>query len=311
MVSRSEHVGAATSERRHRTNEAVLAIIASVAALSFSDAVIKATGLSLPLWQLFVLRSALAVPVLWWLARKRGVMALSLSKWVLLRSALLVLMWFSYYSALPFTALSSAAAAYYTGPLFIVALLALVARQMPKSRALLAIGIGFSGVLLIVRPDPSGFAWAAFLPVIAAFFYGCAMVITSVKCREHDPFTLALALNVAFIISGLFLGLFSGKEGSFTLGPWQSVSAPLVATISALAALMIIGSVCAAIAYQRGPAATVAAFDYSYLVFSLLWGFLVFSEVPSIVGLAGIVLVVAGGVLALPWGGNREAINEP
>ncbi|MEM5476275.1 hypothetical protein [Pacificibacter sp. AS14] len=56
----------------------------------------------------------------------------------------------------------------------------------------------------------------------------------------------------------------------------------------------------AAIAYQNGPPATVAAFDYSYLVFSLIWGGLFFAELPDALSLAGIVVIVVAGFLSLP-----------
>ena len=56
----------------------------------------------------------------------------------------------------------------------------------------------------------------------------------------------------------------------------------------------------AAIAYQNGPPATVAAFDYSYLAFSLIWGAIFFGELPAILSLLGIVVIVTAGVLSLP-----------
>ncbi len=288
---------------------AVFAIILSVAALSLGDAVIKATGLSLPLWQMFILRSSIVVPILLWLARRKGPIAVTNIGWAALRSALLVLMWLSYYSALPLMPLSLAAAAYYTGPLFIVALAAAVRRTLPPCRAILAIAAGFAGVLLVIRPDTSGMTLGTLLPVAAAFLYACAMVLTSAKCREDDPFVLALALNAAFIVSGALLGLFSGQDGSFIFGPWQAVDLRLLTTVAALAVLILIGSVGAAVAYQKGPPNTVAAFDYSYLVFSLVWGGLFFAELPSIAGLVGVSIIATAGLLALP-ASRQERANE-
>ena len=126
------------------------------------------------------------------------------------------------------------------------------------------------------------------------------MVLTSARCRDDDPFALALALNVAFIVGGTILGIFSGQEGSFILGPWQSVDLKLIGIVAALAAVILIGSVGAAIAYQNGPPATVAAFDYSYLVFSLIWSSLFFGQLPDGLALTGIAAIVAAGFLSLP-----------
>jgi len=222
-----------------------------------------------------------------------------------------VAMWLSYYAALPLMALTSAAAAYYTGPLFVVLVSSLVARRWPEGPSIVAVAFGFAGVLLIVRPDPTSQDWVTFLPVVAALLYGCAMVITSARCREEDPIALALVLHLDFVFAGLGLGLFSGRDGSPIFGPWERLSVTLVATIVALAVLFVIGSVGAAIAYQKGPAPTVAAFDYSYLVFSVLWGVLLFSELPGPVGFSGLGLVVAGGLMALPWRAKGQPLDEP
>lgn len=284
----------------YRTGRAVTAIVLAVLALSLGDALIKATGLSLPLWQMYILRSALVVPVLWWLASRNGPLALQAPGWVLLRSVLLVVMWISYYVSLPLLPLSLASAAYYTGPLFILALAALIARRWPTMRSLTAITGGLAGVWLIFRPDTEGFQAATTLPILAAFLYACAMIVTSTKCRDDNPFVLALGLNMGFIIAGLLLGLFAGDGDSFLLGPWQPIDTKLIGVVAALALFILVGSVGAAIAYQNGPPATVAAFDYSYLVFSVMWGSLFFGESLGLLSALGIAIIIAAGMVALP-----------
>lgn len=297
----------AIEAKTYNTGRAVLAVLIAVLVLSLGDAIIKATSLTLPLWQMYVLRSALVVPILCWLVWRNGVRPFGSLGWVIARSVLLVLMWLSYYVSLPLMPLSLAAAAYYTSPILITVLAAVLARTWPAPRVLLAIALGFGGVVLVLRPDTSGFQVATLLPVLAAFLYACAMVLTSAKCRNDDPFSLALALNIAFIIGGLILGLFAGQKGSFIFGPWQPVDLKLLGIVTALAAVILIGSVGATIAYQNGPPATVAAFDYSYLVFSLIWGGLFFVELPDTLALVGIIIIVAAGFLALP--SNRNRIN--
>jgi drug/metabolite transporter (DMT)-like permease len=66
-----------------------------------------------------------------------------------------------------------------------------------------------------------------------------------------------------------------------------------------LSGTIVIGGVGAAVAYQNGHPTTIAAFDYSYLVFGLAWGIIFFSEFPNWISLSGIVLIIAAGFLAL------------
>ena len=80
------------------------------------------------------------------------------------------------------------------------------------------------------------------------------MVLTSAKYRNDEPLSLAFALNFAFMI----LGLFAGQERSFNSGRWQPVDLQLLGIVAAVVAVILIGSVGAAIAYQNGPPTTVS-----------------------------------------------------
>ena len=287
------------SKKNHRTQLAILAIVISVFALSLGDAVIKATGATLPLWQMYVMRSGIALPVLLLIYLIRGSNRIESMLWVFIRSVLLVVMWLCYYVALPIMPLSLAAAAYYTAPIFIIILTVVGTRKVPNLFAFVAIILGFCGVIFILRPETSAFSLVSLLPVVAAFLYALAMVLTSVKCRSDDPIALAIALNIAFVVGGCILGLWSGADDSFVFGAWVSIDTELLAVVVILAVTSIVGSIGAAIAYQNGPPATIAAFDYTYLVFSLIWGLLFFSEMPEWVALIGIVLIFLAGILSL------------
>ena len=70
-------------------------------------------------------------------------------------------------------------------------------------------------------------------------------------------------------------------------------------TMGFLAASAIIGGIGAAFAYQVGPPATVATFDFAYVGFAVLWGVLFFAEVLDLFTFTGMVLVIAAGALAV------------
>ena len=294
-----------------RVRRAVSAIILSVFALSAGDAIIKLSSASFPIWQIYVLRSGLVIPVLllalWKLRYSLSATALT-RRWTLLRSALLVLMWVSYYTALPKVDLALAAAAYYTAPLMITLLSARLAGDRVNRAVQGGVVLGFAGVLVMLRPGSAPVNPYVLLPFVAALLYALAMVVTRARCSKEDSLVLALVLNLAFILAGAtatLAGMLSivpeelVSGNRFLFGSWTTMGMEQWSVMSALAVAMLVGSVAAAIAYQSGPAPVVATFDYMYLVFAGLWGFLFFHEVPGWLDMTGIAMILIGGVIAV------------
>ncbi len=290
---------------------AISAVVFAVLALSLGDAVIKSISVSFPLWQLYVLRSAIALPVLVTFIKLRHPNTKLMPKsigWVAVRSLLLASMWVAYYSALPHLQLSVAAAAYYTLPLFITLFSGLFVGERVGMVDWLAICLGFAGVIVMLRPDASGVSIFAVLPIIAAVLYALAMILTRTKCQDESPYVLSAALNVTFILMGLTataaLALVDVEatvvsQNTFLLSGWISLGNDELIALIVLAASILIGSIFAAIAYQSAASSTVATFDYSYLAFSVMWGLIFFAEIPDTLTIIGIVMIATAGIIAV------------
>jgi len=207
----------ASEPRRHRKVQqltyangdniklAVFAVVFTVFALSLGDALIKQISTGFPLWQIFVVRSVIAVPVLVAVIKTRyqsvALKPLNVG-WTALRSLMLTFMWVAYYTALPHVALSVAAAVYYTLPLFITLFAALFVGEKVGIQGWIAVFLGFSGVLLVLRPQAEDFNAYALLPLISAILYAFAMILTRTKCKNENPLVLAFGLNVSMVIVG-------------------------------------------------------------------------------------------------------------
>jgi drug/metabolite transporter (DMT)-like permease len=284
---------------------AVVVILITNLALSLGDAAIKHISADFVLWQIFVLRSVITIPVLVAILTLRKVALLPRHLgWTAIRSLLLTMMWIAYYAALTHLALGMAAATYYTLPIFITLFAALFLGDRIRPLGWLAVLLGFAGVLLILKPQANGFSVYALLPLSSAIFYALAMILTRSKCRDEHPFVLSLSLNLSFVVVGLlataFTAIAPSPDGSpFLTGAWSAMGAMQWLAMALLGVAVIIGSVGAAIAYQAGPPATVAAFDFAYVGFAALWGILFFDEVPDAVTLGGMALIVVAGLLAI------------
>jgi len=299
--------GAGVPDKRHDNIVlAVGAILVANWALSLGDALVKQLSTGFVLWQIFVLRSALAAPVLLAAiliaARDAGLLPRA-PLWTALRSLMLVAMWLAYYVSLPHLQLSVAAAAYYTLPLFITLFSALLAGESVSRLGWVAVATGFLGILLILRPGAEAFSAYALLPLLSAMLYALAMILTRTKCRAEHPFTLSLALNLCFIGVGLaatlLVGAFGPERDGFLLAPWTPMGSHEWLAMALLAAAVLVGSVGAAIAYQSGPPSVVGTFDFAYVGFAVVWGLLFFGEAPDGLTVAGMVMIVLAGILSL------------
>ncbi|HXQ41665.1 MAG TPA: EamA family transporter, partial [Candidatus Udaeobacter sp.] len=180
-------------------------MVATALAMAFGDALVKRISAGFSIWQIYVARSLVAIPLTIVLlrlgpraagvllrpgSRAAGILPKS-PAWALLRSALLAAMWVAFYAALPILSLSTVAAAYYSGPLFIALFSALLTGEPVGIRRWAAIAVGFAGVLVIVRPGSEAFSWLTLLPVLSAVFYALAAVVTRARCAEENPLALS------------------------------------------------------------------------------------------------------------------------
>ncbi len=278
--------------------------------MSLGDAAVKLLSTDFVLWQIFVLRSVIAIPIFLVVIKVRNRAASLVPHhvgWVALRSLMLAFLWVAYYAALPHLELGVAAATLYTLPLFITLFAAVFIGDKIGAKGWVAVFLGFAGVLLILRPEAGGFNAYALLPLVAAILDALAMILTRTKCRGENPLVLALSLNVAFISIGLlatllvaiFGGPVDGSRAHHSLGAWAPMGPREWVSMAFLAAASIIASVGVAIAYQVGPPATIATFDFAYVGMAGLWGILIFAEVPSGATITGIALIIAAGILAV------------
>ncbi|TNE35417.1 MAG: DMT family transporter [Alphaproteobacteria bacterium] len=290
-----------------KTGQGIITILFSVLLMAFTDALVKLLSSDLTIWQIFFARALFAIPLMLLTLRLgRSRFALQSLHWVVLRSLLLILTWLAFYAALPVLSLSVAAVAVYTNPIITALLSALVIGEPVTKRQWGGVLLGFLGVVAILRPGSDAFSWITLLPLLAAACYSGAMVLTRHKCREETPITLAIGLQAAFFITG-FIGtgvlalLHLSPETieifPFLLNDWQEMGGGgwgLMALLGTLSAIYFVG---VARAYQIAAPSIIATFDYGYLVFAAVWGFVFFGEAPDRLTLCGMLLITCAGLL--------------
>lgn len=151
-----------------------------------------------------------------------------------------------------------------------------------------AVLLGFSGVLIIVRPGGGLFTPAALLPLAMSLCYSSYQIFTRViAARKEDSInSLSCVLLVGTVVMSLslpFNWLSPTPEGAGIFA--------LIGMTSGIAHYAMIK------ALEYTPASLLAPFAYVQLVWVTLLGALVFGDFPDAVTLVGMAVVVAGGLL--------------
>lgn len=185
----------------------------------------------------------------------------------------------------------------FSAPLIVTALSVPMLREPVGWRRWSAVLVGFVGVLIMLAPGGGGFDWAAVAVLAAAFSYALSMLIVRREGPNEHP--------LAFGITGTgFQSVTMGAVLVVVGGVWpQPVDLAIAAGAGVLAALALLAVMGA---YRSAPAAVVAPFQYTQMVWGVALGYLVFGDLPGPRTVVGSAIVVAAGLFIL-W---RETVRR-
>jgi drug/metabolite transporter (DMT)-like permease len=174
----------------------------------------------------------------------------------------------------------------FSAPLFVTAMSAPVLGEKVGPQRWAAVLIGFFGMLVMLRPGSAAFRVDALFIIASAFVFASVMLFTRRLSRTE---TNASMYAFSTITAGLCTVPFLTFTWVTPQGPhlWMFV---LLGIVGGTASFFMI------IAYRNAPAAVNAPFDYTALVWSTLWGWLIWHETPDVMVWFGAVIVVAAGL---------------
>ncbi|ARE39532.1 Membrane protein [Rhodovulum sp. P5] len=268
-----------------------LLMMGGMAAFTFNDACMKALSGEVPFFQALFLRGVGTIIFLFALALMLGGLRwrFPLRDWGLTVVRTLAEIGAAYFfiTALFHAKLANVTAIIQAIPLSVTLAGALFLGERVGWRRWTAILIGFSGVLLIVRPGTEGFTIYSVYALIAVAFVTLRDLVTRRLSTAVPSMTVAL---VAAIGVTLFAGI--GAAG----GTWVAMSGASVLKLAGATGFIIGGYLFSVMAMRVGEVAVVAPFRYTALIWALGLGALVFGEWPSGLTLVGAAIVVGTGV---------------
>lgn len=290
-----------------RTLAAAGLILVYASVIGFTDNYVQVIAASAGLWQFHATRAvfamailALAVPVFGLRLRPANLRA------VVARSAIHGSAMVIYFGALAFLDVALVAAGLFTAPIFVLLISRFVYGHAIGPVRIIAVAVGFVGVVLVLGPHALGSAsLAAILPVAAGAMYALGNIATREWCPDETAETLLagffIMLGVIGVVGMAVLMLWpldvpAGPEGFLQRGPvWPTGEFLFWTFVQAAGSLLGVGMMIRA--YQIADAGRVSVLEYMILPASALWTWLLWSRGPEPLAVLGMVLIVAAGVM--------------
>lgn len=280
-------------------------MLVAVASFSLMDASIKVLSPHYPAIQVTALRGMASLPIAFlWVAVQGGVGQLIRVRFGLqiLRGILgiLSLAWFTY--GLRGLGLSEAYSVFFVAPLLITLLAAVILRERVGRGRWIAIGTGFLGVLIVLRPTGSGTVTLAGLAVLAAAACYATSAVT-VRILGRTDSTASMVFWTMLLVT---VG-----AGAVAVWDWHPIQPEHWKAIGAIAVTGSLAQWALTEAFRRGEASFIAPFEYSALVWGIVLDWTLWRTLPSAVTLVGALVIAACGVYLLRHERDHAEAEHP
>jgi drug/metabolite transporter (DMT)-like permease len=280
-------------------------MLLSIFMFSFGDALGKFLVATHSVGQLLWLRACAALlvllPMIW---RHRADFARLERPWLqLLRVVLSTLEVAAFFLATVYLPLADVVTYYLACPIFVTALSAIVLRERVGWRRWSAVLIGFCGVVIALRPSSQTVSWPAVIALGGSLSFAVLMLITRLLRATPD-----IVLAASQFAGTFALGVLMSPFG------WVTPGLGSLGLFAAAGCISVSALLCVNRSLKLAPASVVVPYQYSMIVWAVMFGYLVFGDVPPITTIMGATIIIGAGIyifLRERKLGRGEAIVSP
>lgn len=277
--------------------------------VSFSDNLLPFISNRFGLWELHATRSLMACTILLCAGyilqinfRPKNISA------VALRSFCFSLGMVLYFAALGAISVAQAGAGLFTSPLFVLLFSVIFFRKQVSLIRILTVLFGFIGVLLVLKPSNADFSWLSILPVLGGAAYALGLLATRHMCADESTLVLVfwffMMLGLIGMIGASYMEWLNpetqqGLKTYLNRG-WTPPTTSFLLLAGLMAFITLIAVTAQARAYQIAETSYLAVFEYSFLVFAAIWGWLLWQDKLDMIAIFGMLaIVISGTVIAV------------
>ncbi len=193
-----------------------------------------------------------------------------------------------FYLAVSYLPLADTMTIWLAAPIWVVILAALLLGERVDAGRWLAVAVGFAGVAVALNPTGASLSLPALIALLGSLLFA-AMMIAGRKLRGTPDVTLVAWQTLGALLMGLCLLPFG----------WVTPSLTDTALLGLLGVVAMLAHLCVTRSLKLAEASVVVPYQYTLLVWALLFGWLVFDDRPSAAMLVGAGLIVAAGLALL------------
>ncbi len=273
--------------------------------IGFTDNFVRVIAVDAGLWQFHATRSAMALILLGVAGLVMG-FGLRPKNWraVFARSFIHGAGIMIYFGALAFLPVALVAAGLFTAPIFVLLINRFAFGQSVGFVQILAVLVGFCGVVLVLGPEAlSGASFAALLPILAGFLYALGNIATRRWCADESAVTLLAGFFAALGLCGLvgmvvLIGHTAplGTDGFILRGAvWANGTFYFWTFVQAAGSLIGVGFMIRA--YQITHVSRAAVLEYVILPASAFWSYMIWGQTLGWIAISGMALIAVAGMI--------------
>lgn len=193
-----------------------------------------------------------------------------------------------FYWAVSYLPLADTMTLWLAAPVWAVVLAALLLGERVDAGRWLAAAAGFVGVAIALNPSGQSLSMPALIALVGSFSFA-AMMITGRQLRGTPDVTLVAWQTLGALLMGVVLLPFG----------WVTPSLADTALLGLLGIVAMIAHLCVTRSLKLAEASVVVPYQYTLIIWALVFGWLVFGDWPTPAMLLGAALIIAAGLALL------------
>jgi drug/metabolite transporter (DMT)-like permease len=273
----------------------ILAMIGACGCFSANDALTKLAAVYLPVSEIIAIRAAFTLLFAYIIIAARGetdrIRRIG-NPYLMLRACIEGFTGVLIVYALKLMPIADLTAILLAQPFMMTIVGVVLLGERPGWRGWMAVTAGFVGMLLVMKPGTAAFDQASLIALLAALFVLGRDLLTR-KIPGHIP-TPVVTFATALVAVPIGLAGIAAE-------PWVMPDLfPFLVTVGS-AAFLVFAFILMVVAFRGTDVTAISPFRYSLVLFAVIFGIILFSEIPDAVSFVGMGIIVAAGVYMLHW----------